>query len=72
MEHPLADMARRPTKKHWMQTAGAEMKEKGTKGSFTEYAKEHGETVPEAASKEYNAPGTLGKRARFAWVAEHR
>lgn len=56
----------------WMGAAREAMKRKGTKGLFTKKAKEAGMSTPAYASKEYNAPGKLGKEARFAYTMEHK
>lgn len=53
-----------------MQKASAEMQRKGTVGSFTAEAKRAGKTVHEYALEKEHAPGRLGKRARFALLAE--
>jgi hypothetical protein len=50
----------------WMQKARDAMKRKGTVGLFGRKAKAAGMTTQEYATKEYDAPGVLGKEARFA------
>lgn len=55
----------------WLQKATKKMKSSGTEGSFTASAERKGESVGEAASKDYNKPGKQGKRARFAYLAKH-
>lgn len=50
----------------WLQSARARMKKKGTVGLFGKKAAAAGESTQEYAAKEYNAPGVLGKEARFA------
>jgi hypothetical protein len=55
---------------HWMQNASKRMKEKGTEGSFTRIAEEHGRTVHQEALADENAPGKVGKKARMALVFE--
>lgn len=54
----------------WMQHAGEEMKEKGTKGSFTRMAKKAGKSVSSLAHQDASKPGKIGKKARFALMAE--
>lgn len=68
-DHPLHKL--KAKKNRGISEAGKEMKAKGTEGSFTAEAKRSGESVAERASKNYDAPGKEGKRARFAWMAEH-
>jgi hypothetical protein len=46
------------------------MKSKGTEGSFTRIAREHGRSVPEEARADEHKPGKIGKKARFALIAE--
>lgn len=41
----------------------------GNRGKLTRKAKRAGMSVQSFASKEYNAPGKLGKEARFAKIA---
>jgi hypothetical protein len=53
-------------KAHWMQAARSKMKSKGTVGLFGRKAKAAGESTQQYASDKYNAPGKLGKEARFA------
>lgn len=43
---------------------------KSHRGLFTKKAKAAGMSVPAYAAKEKNAPGALGKEARFAQTAE--
>jgi len=50
----------------WMQKARKAMERKGTVGLFGKKAQNAGMSTQEYARKEYNAPGTLGKEARFA------
>jgi len=56
----------------WMQAANKRMDDKGTKGSFTRWAKSHGESSPLAAAKKVmDAPkgkysGAIRKKASFA------
>lgn len=54
----------------FMQSANKEMKAKGTKGSFTRIAKEHGRSVPAEARADEHKPGKIGKKARMALVFE--
>lgn len=54
----------------WMSKAGEKMKSKGTEGSFTRIAREHGRSVPEEARADEHKPGKIGKKARFALIAE--
>lgn len=54
----------------WMQHAGEKMEEKGTKGSFTRMAKKKGESVAKLAHEDAHKPGKVGKKARFALMAE--
>ena len=68
-DHPLRRVAKRPD--HWMQKAGEQMKKKGTVGKFTAIANRRGESVQEAASDLYNAPGKEGQEARYAYIAGH-
>lgn len=67
--HPLHKL--KAKKNRGISEAGKEMREKGTEGSFTREAKGAGESVQERASKNYDAPGKEGKKARFAWLAGH-
>jgi len=55
----------------WMAAARERMKKKGTTGLFGRRAAAAGESTPEFAAEKYDAPGDLGKEARFAYVAEH-
>jgi len=73
-KHPLRRLSDQPQKKEkkWMQTAGEEMKAKGTEGKFSALAARRGMGTQEAASKLYNAPGEAGKEARFAYIAKHK
>ena len=50
----------------WMQKAAERMKEKGTVGSFSRMAKEHGMSTQAFARKEKHAGGKIGKKANFA------
>lgn len=50
----------------WMQHARNAMQRKGTVGLFTRKAKAAGESTQQYAREKYNAPGALGKEARFA------
>jgi hypothetical protein len=56
---------------HWMGAARERMKKRHTEGLFGRKAAAAGMSTPAYASKEYDAPGDLGKEARFAYVAEH-
>ena len=53
-----------------MQKANEEMKEKGTKGSFTRIAESHGNTVHEEAEEDKSKSGKIGKKARMALAFE--
>lgn len=53
-------------KDKWAQKASERMEKKGTKGSLTRIAKKHGESPMAFARSKYNAPGKVGKKARFA------
>lgn len=50
----------------WMQEAREKMEEKGTVGSFSREAKEHGMSTMAFARKEKHAGGKMGKKANFA------
>lgn len=50
----------------WLQSASKRMKRKGTTGSLTRIAKEHGENTMTFAREHYSSPGKLGEKARFA------
>jgi len=50
----------------WAQAATERMKKKGTVGSLTRMAKKKGESPMGFAKSHYNAPGKVGKKARFA------
>lgn len=54
----------------FMQVANERMKSRGTKGSFTRIAKEHGRSVPAEAQADKDKPGKIGKKARMALVFE--
>lgn len=70
--HPLRELSKKPKKEKWMQSAAQGMKEKGTEGKFSAIAARRGMGTQEAASKLYDAPGALGKEARFAYIAKHK
>jgi hypothetical protein len=53
-------------KEHWMQAARESFKKKGTEGLFGRKAKAAGMSTQAFASAKANAPGVLGKEARFA------
>lgn len=55
----------------WMQHAAKKMKAKGTEGSFTRIAHEHGRSVPAEAQADKGKPGKIGKKARMAIAFEH-
>jgi len=63
-EHPMKRITSRPKK--WLQSAAASMKARGTEGSLTRIAKEHGESAMEFAREHYHDSGAVGKKARFA------
>ena len=58
-------------KQKWMGKARKAMQRKGTVGLFTRKAQAAGKSVQEYASEKYNAPGVLGKEARFAYARGH-
>lgn len=55
----------------WMGAVNKDIKDKGTKGSFTRIAERHGRSVPEEARADEHKPGKVGKKARLALVFEH-
>lgn len=62
-KHPVHKLGQ---KVKWAQKATKRMKEKGTEGSLTRIAKEHGESAMEFAHQHFNSPGKIGEKSRFA------
>lgn len=58
--------------KKFIQKAVNRMEEKGTEGSLTRIAKEHGEGTMTFAREHYHSPGKVGAKSRFAVNAQKR
>lgn len=67
--HPVHKLAKG---EKWLQSARSRMKKKGTVGLFGRKAAAAGESTQQYAQEKYNAPGVLGKEARFAANAGKR
>lgn len=63
VEHPVHKLGK---KTKWLQSAKDRMKSKGTTGLFGKKAAAAGESTHEYAEEKADAPGKLGKEARFA------